>query len=80
MIIKEENELNLDFDSVDAYGKVYKSDAKKDKNICCICGEPFVGYGNNPDPYKKEGRACDECNKRFVVPSRLEKWKEKRKE
>ena len=39
---------------------------------CCICGIYDYGYGNNPDPIKKYGRCCDECNADQVVPARLE--------
>ena len=41
------------------------------EHVCCICGKRFKGYGNNPDPLKKEGRCCDECNKE-VIKARLE--------
>ena len=65
-------------------GKKIKIDAKLKKyfdleeklnegkdEICCICGEPIEGYGNNPEPYKHEGRCCDACNLKFVIPARL---------
>ena len=45
--------------------------SKDEEHICCICGKRFKGYGNNPDPLKKEGRCCDECNKE-VIKARLE--------
>ena len=44
--------------------------SKEEEHICCICGKRFKGYGNNPDPIKKEGRCCDECNKK-VIEERL---------
>ena len=47
---------------------------KKEEHICCICGKKFNGYGNNPDPVKKEGRCCDDCNSTKVIPARLEEW------
>lgn len=37
---------------------------------CCICGEEIIGYGNNAAPYK-DGRCCDACNLKFVIPARL---------
>lgn len=37
---------------------------------CCICGEEIAGYGNNAAPYK-EGKCCDACNLKFVIPARL---------
>ena len=45
-------------------------EGKDKKQICCICGEEYIGYGNNAEPYK-EGRCCDECNKKFVIPDRI---------
>jgi len=41
-----------------------------EKHICCICGKEFEGYGNNPDPVRKEGRCCDICNN-LVILERL---------
>ena len=38
---------------------------------CCICGKTYDYYGNNPRPVKKNGRCCDECNKKYVIPWRL---------
>ena len=43
---------------------------KKEKIICCICGKEFDGYGHNPYPIKKDGKCCDECNKK-VIEERL---------
>ena len=42
------------------------------KNICCICGEEYEGYGNNPAPVSEEGRCCNACNLKFVIPARIE--------
>jgi RNA polymerase-binding transcription factor DksA len=66
-----EEAFNLDFDAVNAYGEKL-TEAKED--FCCICGEPIEGRGNNPEPYMsaEEGRCCDACNVRFVIPVRLE--------
>lgn len=36
--------------------------AKDHTHVCPICGETFVGYGNNPYPISKTGRCCDDCN------------------
>lgn len=44
-----------------------------EKQICCICGKEFTGYGNSPEPVKDEGVCCDDCNMTIVVPARLEK-------
>lgn len=38
---------------------------------CCICEKPITDYGNNPQPIKKEGRCCDQCNMTIVIPSRM---------
>jgi len=37
---------------------------------CSICGSENHGFGNNPAPFKGE-RCCDECDDRFVVPTRM---------
>ena len=53
--------------------------------VCCICGDIFNGYGNNPwgaiqpEPngvikeleFNDNDRCCDECNNQFVIPGRL---------
>ena len=64
-----------DFDSVNAYGEKVETESLKEakEEICCICGEPIEGYGNNPRPYKHEGRCCDACQRKFVLPARLAK-------
>ena len=64
----EEDFFNLDFEDFNVFGE--KLTESKD-DFCCICGEPLDGYGNNPEPYKEEGRCCDGCNLKFVVPARL---------
>lgn len=43
---------------------------------CCICGQPFEGYGNNPAPVKTRGKCCDVCNIEIVIPTRLIKAKD----
>ena len=43
-----------------------------DPQVCVICGETFEGYGNNPEPISEEGRCCDACNIKFIIPARLE--------
>lgn len=45
-----------------------------DIHECCLCGQLFVGMGNNPWPITPEGaeyRCCDECNSVKVIPARL---------
>lgn len=41
--------------------------------VCCICGKKFYGYGNNPEPVKKDGECCEMCNLGFVIPARIAK-------
>ena len=41
------------------------------KFICCICGKECKEFGNNPAPVKNEGKCCDECNSKIVIPARL---------
>ena len=38
-------------------------------NLCCICGEPIEGYGNNAEPVCA-GRCCKECSMKLVLPTR----------
>ena len=55
-----------------------------EKNICCICGKPFAGFGNNPEPVKpftdengKEQKACNNCNWDIVIPARIMNMKKR---
>ena len=72
-IVNSNDVFKQDFDSVNAYGEKVETESLKEskEEICCICGEPIEGYGNNPSPYKHEGRCCDACNSKFVIPARL---------
>jgi len=63
--------FDLDYDSVNAFGETL-TEAKG--GICCICGEEIDGYGNNPEPVKSEGRCCDACNMKFVIPARMAEY------
>lgn len=42
---------------------------------CCICGDDFFGWGNNPWPIVKDeiSRCCDDCNV-LVVNRRIRDW------
>mgnify|MGYP007112574358 CR=1 FL=1 len=44
-----------------------------EKFVCCICGNEFEGYGNNPAPVCDEPgmRCCDCCNEEVVIPERV---------
>lgn len=44
--------------------------------ICCICKNPFIGYGNNAEPVVTNGICCNECNLKYVIPERLKKLEE----
>ena len=70
-IVNSSDVFKQDFDSINAYGEKVESLKEAKEEICCICGEPIEGYGNNPRPYKHEGRCCDACNLKFVIPARL---------
>lgn len=39
---------------------------------CVLCGSKKYGFGNNPAPLCVGGRCCDDCNKKSVIPARLE--------
>ena len=64
--LKEETEVAFDND-------------ENEKQVCCICGEEYTGYGNNAEPYK-EGVCCDKCNMKFVIPYRLSKLRSAKNE
>jgi len=54
------------------------------KYKCCLCGEEYEGYGNNPAPLmkdtdKKPNRCCDKCNYEKVLPERIKRAMEVRK-
>ena len=77
------NPFNQEFDDVNVYGEKTNdrdphyqeslTEATSSKKfICCICGEESEGYGNNPEPVRKTGQCCDACNRKFVIPARIE--------
>ena len=43
-----------------------------DPRVCVICGETFEGDGNNPEPVALQGKCCDACNIKFIIPAKLE--------
>ena len=47
------------------------------KKKCCICGNEFDGWGNNPFPIKYEGECCRDCNFTYVLPARIERLNNK---
>ena len=60
-------------------------DSYEETGICCVCGEVYTHWGNNPWPLKnKEGkdfeendRCCDDCNNFIVIPERLKRMMNK---
>jgi len=40
---------------------------------CCFCKQDAGEFGNNPEPIfdQGEGRCCNECNWKLVLPTRL---------
>ena len=48
--------------------EVENAQLKKDHTqVCPICGETFIGYGNNPYPVVVDERCCDDCNMLVIV-------------
>ena len=46
----------------------------KPEYVCCICGKPQTGWGNNPWPVNEDEntRCCDRCNVDVVIPARFD--------
>ena len=38
--------------------------------LCPICKKQYFGHGNNAQPVA-EGRCCDQCNMKRVLPARV---------
>lgn len=70
-----DNVFDLDFDDVSVFGEKL-TEAKE--NLCCICGERIDGAGESPEPYKssEDGKVCDGCFLKFVLPMRNEMMEE----
>lgn len=65
------NPFDQTFEAYDIFGnRLTEAKEEKEQEVCCICGEPIEGYGNNAEPYK-HGKCCDACNFKFVIPARL---------
>lgn len=67
--LSPDNAFDLKFEDINVYGERL-TEAKE--LCCCICGEPIEGYGENPEPYlsDNQGRACQGCFIKFVLPLR----------
>lgn len=59
------------------FARGWKRDTEEDENVCVICGKHYEGYGNNAQPVA-DGRCCDECNIRVVIPARLKEISKKK--
>ncbi len=70
-LAEELNESAEQDDPFDVFTEELHEEAET--HVCCICGDEFVGYGNNPEPVKShdDGVCCDACNIKFVLPARL---------
>lgn len=54
----------------DLLGEVYDDMLGNSKEgTCCICEAKYTNYGHNAQPVK-EGRCCDECQEKVVLPAR----------
>ena len=65
MVVEVDDE---DFGDVD-----FDAETMMPEKQCVICGEPYTGYGHNPEPIfpMSRGRCCDVCNATVVIPYRL---------
>lgn len=52
-----------------------KEELTENKETCVLCGKHIDGYGNNPAPLADEGKCCDSCNSKRVIPARLKAMK-----
>lgn len=71
----KEEEKSVMEETLDHIG--IKLDEDKEQE-CVICHKPFEGYGNNAEPVA-EGRCCDECNTKVVIPARIEEMNKHKK-
>lgn len=71
----KEEEKSVMEETLDHIG--IKLDEDKEQE-CVICHKPFEGYGNNAEPVA-EGRCCDECNAKVVIPARIEEMNKSKK-
>ena len=70
----------INLDSADVFNQEFEArnvfGESVERKVCCICGEEFEEYGNNPAPVKNSGKCCDGCNLKFVIPARIEQNKQ----
>lgn len=49
------------------YKEEVKSEQKKNKYTCVICGGEFTGYGHSAMPISDKGVCCDSCNTKVII-------------
>ncbi len=59
--------------------KFWKDKENQMNKTCSICEVEYEGWGNNAEPVN-EGRCCDECNWKYVIPDRMKRIKNLKKE
>ena len=62
--------IMVSWDNGSSLNVVYGEDRVEILHKCCICGEEFEGYGNNPAPVAGKV-CCDKCNNNVIVPYRV---------
>lgn len=77
VVSSERNPKGINFsiktpmDTIERMIKLGGDEANIECKKCCICGEWFNEWGNNPWPIKLDGSCCDRCNNEAVIPARL---------
>tara|TARA_Y100001938_G_scaffold141772_1_gene212065 strand:+ start:753 stop:1115 length:363 start_codon:yes stop_codon:yes gene_type:complete len=46
---------------------------------CVFCSKEIKDWGNNSQPIQK-GRCCDDCNKKLVIPFRIQELRKQKQE
>lgn len=71
--MEEAEKMIEEFEAEDKADGTYTEDFYEIAMECCICGEVFTGFGNNPYPVVKDedARCCDNCNAMYVIPRRI---------
>lgn len=44
---------------------------KRLQKKCCFCGKELSKHGNDAWPLDENGRCCNECNYKHVIPARI---------
>jgi hypothetical protein len=61
------------FCELEEFLMVIEKDGLGECGVCCICGEHYIFWGNNPTPVfaGENNRCCHLCNRTVVVPARI---------